>query len=114
MRSIFIFLIILIAIFFQFNNALAVTAMPSEIEREIEIKSVEKVKHAESDTICNVEVSSAGDIPHNKSPQKESLSFAFDKSVGKKDVFEEILRLIEEDTKGENIIKVWIECNFKK
>ena len=114
MRSIFIFLIILIAIFFQFNNALAVIAMPSEIEREIEIKSVEKVKHAESDTTCNVDISYASDIPHSKFPKKESLSFAFDKSVGKKDVFEEILRLIEEDIKGENIIKVSIECNFKK
>jgi outer membrane protein OmpA-like peptidoglycan-associated protein len=114
MRSIFIFLIILTAIFFQFNNALAVAPQPSEIERKIEIKSFEKVKHAESDTICNVLVSSAGDITHNKSPQKESLSFAFDKSVVKKDVFKEILRLIEEDIKGENIIKVSIECNFKK
>lgn len=99
-------------LFFQFNKALAVSPMPSEIERESEKKSFEKVKH-ESDTICNVDVSSAGDILHDKSPKKESLFFAFDKSVDKKDVFDEILRLIEEDIKGENIIKVSIECDFK-
>jgi RNA-binding protein YhbY len=114
MNSVSICLILLMLIFLPVSKAFAVSPMPSEIEKEIEKKSVEKVKHAESDTICNVEVFSAGDISHNISPRKESLFFAFDKSVGKKDVFDEIIRLIEENIEGENIIKVSIECNFKK
>jgi hypothetical protein len=114
MKSVFICLIGLMVIFLQVSTAFAVSPMPSEFENEIERKSLEKVKHPESDTVCNVDVFSAGDIPYNNTLQKKSLFFAFDKSVDKKDVFDEIIKLIEKDIERENITKVSIECNFKK
>jgi hypothetical protein len=71
MRFIFMFLTIFMAISFQFSNALAVTPMPSEIEKEIERKSFEKLKNVQSDTICNVDVYFAGDVPDNRYPPKK-------------------------------------------
>ena len=114
MRHLFFSLMILTALFLPFNNALGVTPMPTEIERGIERKSFEIGKHAESDTVCTIDIFRVSDMPNSKSPKKESLTFVFDKSFGKRDVFGEILRLIEEDIKDEAITKVSIDCNFKK
>ena len=94
------------------SRALAVSPMPSEIEKDLEKKSMEKTIPSEADTVCWVRIV----YEKNGNGIKEDYfsTVVVQGSPPKAEAFDKAMTFAEDKLKEEHISEVVIECKFPR
>jgi len=91
------------------GSALAVSPMPSEIEKDAERKSMEQVRPAGNNIVCKIAIVYTNG-KHHKEDYASTL--AMEATTSRKDALEKALKYIEDRLQEDDISEVTVDCSF--
>jgi hypothetical protein len=91
------------------GTALAVSPMPSEIEKDQERKSMEQVKPTANNIVCKITI-----VYTNGKQRKEDhvSSIAMEATTSRKDALEKAIKYFEDRLHGDDVAEVAVDCRF--
>ena len=91
------------------GTALAVSPMPSEIEKDAERKSMEQVRPTDNNIVCKITI-----VYTNGKQRKEDYvsSIAMEATTSRKDALEKAIKYFEDRLRGDDIAEVTVDCKF--